>query len=237
VDGLYHFVWDEFCDWYLEMIKVRLYGEDEEARLRAAGHARFILDAIVKLVHPFLPFVTEEIAGQYGAAPLINTAAPHILVPLEAAADGQAIAALQGAVNALRAYRAERGVAPAQTLTAVVAAEDGASAALYRGYAPVVRLLARTDLTDHGAPGGDVVIAPGATLQVATTAVDHGPERERLAALLKKLQAEVARLEAKLANESFVGRAPQAVVDKEREKLRGYVADRDEVAARLADLA
>ena len=237
VDGLYHFVWDEFCDWYLEMIKVRLYGEDEEARVRAAGHARFVLDAIVKLVHPFLPFVTEEIAGQYGAAPLINTAAPDVLPPLEAAADEQAIGALQGAVNALRAYRAERGVTPGQMLTAVVAAEDGAYAALYRSHAPIVRLLARTDLSDNGAPGGDVVIAPGATLQVATSEVDQGPERERLTALLKKLQTEVARLEAKLANDSFVSRAPEAVVDKEREKLRGYVADRDEVAARLADLA
>ena len=122
-------------------------------------------------------------------------------------------------------------------LTAVVAAEDGAFAALYRSHAPIVRLLARTDLSDNGAPGGDVVIAPGATLQVATSEVDQGPERERLTALLKKLQTEVARLEAKLANDSFVSRAPEAVVDKEREKLRGYVADRDEVAARLADLA
>ena len=85
-------------------------------------------------------------------------------------------------------------------------------------------------------PAGDVVIAPGATLQVATAAADQGAERERLSALLAKLDAEVKRGEAKLSNESFVSRAPKAVVDKEREKLRGYQADRDEVAARLADL-
>jgi valyl-tRNA synthetase len=236
VDGLYHFVWDEFCDWYLEMVKVRLYGEDELVRAQAAGHARFILDAIVKLMHPFLPFVTEEIADQYGAAPLIQAAAPTVLAPPEATADEQAIAVLQGAVNALRAYRAESGVAPGRTLTAVVVAEDSAYAALYRAYAPIVRMLARTDLTEGGSTGGDVVMAPGATLQVVTTASDRGAERERLAALLTKLEAEVTRAEAKLANESFVSRAPKVVVDKEREKLRDYVADRDEVAARLIDL-
>ena len=237
VDGLYHFVWDEFCDWYLEMVKVRLYGEDEEARVQAAGHARFILDAIVKLMHPFLPFVTEEIAGLYGAAPLIQTVAPAVLTPLEAAADERAIAALQGAVNALRAYRAESGVPPGQTLAAAVLPEDEAFAELYRAYAPVVRVLARTELTDGEGAGGDVVIAPGATLQVATAVADQGAERERLSVLLAKLAGEVKRAEAKLANESFVSRAPKAVVDKEREKLRGYRADRDEVAARLADLA
>ena len=236
VDGLYHFVWDEFCDWYLEMVKVRLYGEDEEARERAAGHARFVLDAIVKLLHPFLPYVTEEIAGQYGAAPLIQAAAPQILPPLQAAADERAIAAVQGAVTALRAYRADRGVAPGRMLSAVVAAEDGTYGALYRTYAPVVHVLARTDLTEGGAAAGDVVIAPGATLQVTTSAADEGSERERLTALLKRLQAEVARAEAKLANESFVGRAPESVVEQERDKLRGYAADRDQVAARLADL-
>ena len=71
VDALYHFVWDDFCDWYLELVKVRLYGDDETQKAQAAGHARWMLDRIVRLLHPFMPFVTEEIADQYGvgAAP------------------------------------------------------------------------------------------------------------------------------------------------------------------------
>jgi valyl-tRNA synthetase len=236
VDGLYHFVWDEFCDWYLEMAKVRLYGQDEKARVRAAGHARFLLDAIVKLVHPFMPFITEEVASLYGAAPLINAAAPRVVAPAKAPADERAIGDLQGAVNALRAYRAERAVAPGQMLRAVVAADDETHRVLYAEYAPVVRTLARTELRTDGDHAGDVIIVPGATLYVATSAADRAAERERLAALLVKLEAEVARAQAKLANESFVTRAPRAIVDKEREKLRAYVADRDEVAARLAAL-
>ena len=77
VDALYHFVWDEFCDWYLELVKVRLYGDDEAEKARAAGHARWMLDGIVRLLHPFLPFVTEEIAAQYGAAPLLRQEHPR----------------------------------------------------------------------------------------------------------------------------------------------------------------
>ncbi len=136
-------------------------------------------------------------------------------------------------------------MAPGQSLSAAVAADDDAGAELFERYAPIIRALSRTVISTSGSvavpsaqvTGQGVVIAPGATFQVATAAADQSAERDRLAALLARLEAEVARAEAKLANESFVGRAPQAVVDKEREKLRGYLADRDEVAARLADLA
>ena len=69
-------MWDEFCDWYLELVKVRLYGEDEAQKAQAAGHALWMLDQIVRLLHPFMPFVTEEIAEQYGAAPLLKAGPP-----------------------------------------------------------------------------------------------------------------------------------------------------------------
>ena len=76
VDTLYHFVWDEFCDWYLELVKVRLYGADQDVKAQAAGHARWMLDQIVRLLHPFLPFVTEEVAAAVGAAPLLGSGIP-----------------------------------------------------------------------------------------------------------------------------------------------------------------
>jgi len=74
VEKLYHFVWDEVCDWYLELVKARLYGDDPRLAPRRAGHAMFVLDGVVRLAHPFLPFVTEEIASHYGAAPLLERA-------------------------------------------------------------------------------------------------------------------------------------------------------------------
>ena len=116
VDTLYHFVWDEFCDWYLELAKVRLYSEDEAERREAAGHARWMLDQVVRLLHPFLPYVTEEVAAQYGAAPLLTQAHPRREDLVAAEADEAAIGDLQALVNALRAFRAEGGVAPGQVL-------------------------------------------------------------------------------------------------------------------------
>jgi len=235
-DGLYHFVWNEFCDWYLEMVKVRLYGEDEQVRRRAAGHARFILDAAVRLLHPFLPFVTEEIAALYGAAPLIRGAAPRVAPAPGAGADEAAIAGVQGAVNALRAYRANRGVAPGAVLNAVAVPDDGATADVFLAHGAVLKALARTEVAVGAEASGDVVIVPGATLFVTSSAADRAVEAQRLSALLAKLDAEVARSQAKLGNQSFVERAPQEVVEKERAKLAEYLADRDEVAARLAHL-
>jgi valyl-tRNA synthetase len=236
VDGLYHFVWDEFCDWYLEMVKVRLYGEDAAAQRQAAGHTRFVLDAIVRLLHPLLPFVTEEIAVQYGGAPLLQRPLPQVPAPAQAAADEAALAAVQAVVNALRVYRAERAVPPGQALTARVAADDEAYAALYEEYGLVIRALTRTQLLAQGGGDGTMLIVPGATLHVTTAEADRDAEAARLRGLLARLDDEVARSLAKLANEQFASRAPEAVVQKEREKLAAYEADRAEVAARLADL-
>jgi valyl-tRNA synthetase len=193
-----------------------------------------VLDAILRLLHPFLPFVTEEIADLYGAAPLLARESPVVEAPPGAVADGEAIAAVQGAVYALRAYRADRKVAPGQGLTAVVVADDDAHARLLCDYAPVVRALARTELI-AGDGHGDVVIVPGASLYLQT-AVDRDTEAAHLRGLLAKLEGEVGRAEAKLADEGFVKRAPEAVVAREREKLAAYKADRDELAARLAEL-
>ena len=236
-DTLYHFVWDEFCDWYLELAKVRLYSDDEAERREAAGHARWILDQIVSLLHPFLPYVTDEVAAQYGAAPLLAQAHPRPEDFATAEADEAAVADLQALVNALRAFRAEGGVAPGQVLNAVFVGEGVPAAARYEPFAAAVRALARTEVRFAGAPeaGATVVLVPGGRLEV-TSAVDRGEEIARLEGQLTKVEAEVARCEAKLGNETFVGRAPDAIVAREREKLAGYLADRDELAARVAAL-
>jgi valyl-tRNA synthetase len=253
IDGLYHFVWDELCDWYLEMVKVRLYGDDAAAAGVAAGHACWVLDGVLRLLHPLLPFVTDEIADLYGAAPLLRTRLQPVAAPLTATQDAVAVATLQGAVDALRRYRADRKVAPGERLTVLVTADDGAHERLYGERAAEVSALARVDLRftedRHMAIGdgatqagmravadGDVVMVPGATFAVLVAAADRDAERARLRAQLPKLEGEVARAQARLANEQFVGRAPESVVQKEREKLAAYETDRNEVAARLAEL-
>ena len=249
VERLYHFVWDEVCDWYLELVKVRLYSDDPETRATAAGHAMFVLDGVVRLAHPFLPFVTEEIASHYGAAPLLErghaVAGPADLRP----GDEAALTQVRTAIQALRTSRADRRIPPGKVLSASFAADENAAGkaarSLYESFDEAFRALARVALGAPGAPaasvdGGDgeaVVLVPGGRFAVAAPSIDRGAEAARLRAQIDKLDAEVRRSEAKLANDGFVARAPQAVIDKERAKLAAYLADRDELAARLGDLS
>ena len=237
VDALYHFVWDEFCDWYVELIKVPLYGEDEVDKAQVAGHARWMLDQIVRLLHPFMPFVTEEIAEQYGAAPLLRQDHPRRDEALLAPEDEKAIGELQAAVDALRRFRADAEIPPGKVLEAVFVSDDSDVKEHYEHYAGVFRAMARTALAFTGEPAEDatVVLVPGGRLEVAA-AVDKAEEIARLEQQHAKAQAEVQRGEAKLGNEKFVGRAPEAVVANEREKLAAHVAERDGLAARLAQL-
>jgi len=237
VDTLYHFVWNEFCDWYLELVKVRLYGDDETQKAEAAGHVRWMLDQVVRLLHPFLPFVTEEIAAQYGAAPLLEQRHPRRDDTQRDPDAEAAIGDLQAAVDALRRFRAEAEVPPGKVLEAVFAGDGAGAAGRYAPYAGAIRALAKVEVAFEGDPpaGATVVLVPGGRLEVAA-AVDRGEEIARLEQQLAKSEAEVARGEAKLANEKFVGRAPEVVVAKERAKLAGHVADRDGLAARLARL-
>jgi valyl-tRNA synthetase len=242
VDELYHFVWDEVCDWYLELVKPRLYSDDAETRAAAAGHAMFVLDGVARLAHPFLPFVTEEMASHYGAAPLLErayaVAGPDDVRP----GDEAALALVQGAIQALRTYRADQRIPPAQILSAsFVADEDGGDATnlLYGSFHDAFRALSRIEI-DAPAPGRHVetvVLVPGGRFEIATPTIDRGEEVSRLRAQVDKLAAEVRRSEAKLTNAGFVERAPRAVIDKERAKLADYVADRDELAARLRSLS
>ena len=237
VDALYHFVWDEFCDWYLELVKVRLYGEDEVQKAQAAAHARWMLDQIVRLLHPFMPFVTEEIAEQYGAAPLLTQDHPrHEEAHLDPQAE-KAIGALQAAVDALRRFRAEAEIAPGKVLDAVFVGDAAGAEARYAPYAGAFRSLARTAVDFGGDPADDatVVLVPGGRIEVAA-AVDRAEEIARLEQQLAKAEGEVKRGEAKLGNDKFVNKAPEHIVAKERDKLAAHVAERDGLAARLAQL-
>jgi valyl-tRNA synthetase len=237
VDTLYHFVWDELCDWYLELAKVRLYGADEVQKAQAGGHARWLLAETVRLLHPFLPFVTEEIAAQYGEAPLLERRHPVHDEALLAPDDEAAIGELQAVVEALRRFRAAAEVPPGKVLAAVFVAEGGGAAGRYAPYAAAFRALARTEVRFEGDSDAEatVVLVPGGRLEVAAV-VDKAEEIARLEQQLGKIAAEISRGAAKLANEGFTGRAPEAVVAKEREKLAAHVSDRDELTARLAHL-
>ncbi len=239
-DTLYHFVWDEFCDWYLELAKVRLYSDDEAERREAAGHARWMLDQIVRLLHPFLPYVTDEVAAQYGAAPLLAQAHPRREDFATAEADEAALADLQALVNALRAFRAEGGVAPGQVLDAVFVGDEGRR----RGAVRAVR-------------GGDPRPGAhrGALRRRARVPGRHRrarprrPPRSRVGGRTGARRSPVSRVSWPRSRPRWRAARPSsptrpssagrrsAIVAKEREKLAGYLADRDELAARAGGAA
>ncbi len=257
VDTLYHFVWDEFCDWYLEMVKPRLYGDDEAERRAAAGHARWVLDGIVRLLHPFLPFVTEEIAAQYGAAPLLARRAP---------APRRRPAGARGRGRRRRACRrpstpcastAPRAASPRGTvLEARFVADEAGAEEAYRSYAPAFRAWqgraravavggsgategAAAERTGRGDRRATCVLrARRARFEVA--ARRGRPMREeaaRLAAQLAKLEGEVARCDGE-ARQRRLRREGAAGGRRQGARASSPATGRaDEVAARLAAAA
>jgi valyl-tRNA synthetase len=231
--ALYEFVWDEYCDWYVELAKVQLARADAAGDHAAARGTRAILvrelEATLRLAHPFIPFITEELWQT--VAPLAGKSGETIaLQPFPVAhperidAEPMAeMAVLKEIVNACRTLRGEMGLSPAQKVPLIAA---GDAARLDR-FAPYLVALVR--LSDVKVV--DTLPATDAPVQIAGefrlmlhVEVDKAAERERLGKERTRLEGEAAKARAKLANEGFVARAPAAVVDMERARLVQFEA-------------
>jgi valyl-tRNA synthetase len=217
--GLYDFVYGDLCDWYLELIKPRLYADDNAEVSAVALH---VLRETLALAHPVIPFVTEEIWGYLpGSDGLLMTGSWP--APDESLIDETAEAELTraiGAVQELRAWRDRVGAAPGRALEARLEAEG------YERTADAVARLARVEWTENGTAGIASVPVPGGSVTVlASDAVDTEAEARRAAAERTRLEAEIKRAEGKLANQGFVAKAPPQVVDAEREKLARLQAE------------
>jgi valyl-tRNA synthetase len=244
---LYEFTWFELADWYVEAAKPALAGGDAEAAAPARAVLGAVLERTLRLLHPFIPFVTEAI---WQHLPLGPGRAPALIVarwPAPYATDAAAeadFALLQELVHAVRNTRAEYEVAPGRRIPARLRASGrgahlGASAA-------VLAFLARLDPDElvigpetdaPQAAHATLVIGEGLTAWLPLAGmVDLERERERLKAEAGKLRAEVERLDVLLANESYTGRAPAAVVQRERDKRGEAAAKLAEVDARRAAL-
>jgi valyl-tRNA synthetase len=216
---LYGVFWSELCDWYLELVKPRLYEEDNAA---VSGVLLWALERTLRLLHPVMPFVTEEIWSLMpGERGLLATAPWPAADParLDEAAEAE-VARLIEAVTALRRYRDEVGAKASIAVRGRLAAE---------GYDRVTEPLARLgrfELVGDASGNGDVLATvpiPGGGVQVLPSeAFDPGEAARRLTARREQLEREIARAEGKLRNESFVEKAPPEVVEAEREKLEEY---------------
>jgi valyl-tRNA synthetase len=222
----YRFVWNIFCDWYLELAKPVLQGADERAKDETRAMTAWVRDEILKLLHPFTPFVTEElwrVTAQDGLARdglLALAPWPKLegLDNLEAEAE---IGWVIDLVTAIRSVRAEMNMAPATEIPLVLAGSPATQARAER-WGEFVRRLARLSeisFAEHAPPGAVQLIVRGEVAALPLKGViDFSAEKARLEKEMARVKSDIARIDAKLANADFVARAPEDVVEGEREK-------------------
>ncbi|MGZ5313810.1 MAG: valine--tRNA ligase, partial [Solirubrobacterales bacterium] len=214
---LYDFFWSELCDWYLEIVKPRLYDGDEAA----AANLLHVLEQVLALAHPMTPFVTEEIWSYFPGAEerLVVHAFPETDEQLIDESAEEEIAAAIALTKALRRWRDLAGVEAKQVL--------GGRADGGEGPHELVGRLARVEFSGNG---GEPIASVGGIELLASEGIDAEAVAKRIEERREKLRGEVERAEGKLGNEGFVDKAPADVVDAERQKLEAYKAELEELA-------
>ncbi|PDO11012.1 MAG: valine--tRNA ligase [Candidatus Reconcilbacillus cellulovorans] len=241
---LYDFIWDDLCDWYIEFSKLPLYGDDEEAKRRARSVLVYTLDRALRLMHPFMPFLTEEIWQHlpHDGETIMLAEWPAYDPVFEAPDAVREMDLLKDVIRAVRNVRAEVGVSPGKPVALWIKPSDDWTRRTLEVHEAYLRKFCNTSelRIDPSVAAPDkamTAVVTGAELYLPLSGlIDVGQEIERLEKELRRLEAEVERVERKLANEQFLAKAPQAVVEEERAKHRDYVEKRDKVLARLAAL-
>ncbi len=239
---VYDFIWDTYCDWYIELTKTRLNGTDEDAKLTAQNVLCYVLVTLLKLLHPFMPFITEEI---YQALPKCDGASdilmmaqwPEYTEALNFPTEENAMEAVMDLIRAIRARRAEMNVPPSKK--AELRIVTGQPEAYRQGLHFIQRLAYASEVAFPESAPADVtdlvsIVTHDATAYLPLSElVDLAAERERIAKELEKAKNGLRITEGKLSNEKFVAHAPENVVNAEREKVTKY----KELIAKLEESA
>ena len=246
VQKVYDFIWDEFCDWYIEIVKPRMYSAEYTASKNAALYtAKYALTNALKMLHPFMPFITEEIfcTLQSEEETIMLSAWPEYDESKNYPVDEAKVERAKDVVRGMRQLRTDMDVPPSKKAAIHIVAEDADVRATFDEITPIFATLAgATDVivqADKLGIGDDAVSAviPDATLFVPLEdLVDFEKEKERLTKEKEKLEKELARSRGMLSNEKFMSKAPEAKVAEEREKLAKYEAMMAQVEARLASM-
>ena len=239
---VYDFIWDTYCDWYIELTKTRLNGTDEDAKLTAQNVLCYVLVTLLKLLHPFMPFITEEIYQALpkcdGAEDILMTAQwPEYTEALDFPAEENAMEAVMDLIRAIRGRRAEMNVPPSKKAELMIVTDQAGP--YQQGLHFIQRLAYASNVTFPETAPADVtglvsVVTHDATAYLPLSElVDLAAERERIAKELEKAKNGLRITEGKLANEKFVAHAPENVVNAEREKVAKY----QELIAKLEESA
>jgi valyl-tRNA synthetase len=247
--AIYQFVWDEYCDWYLELAKVQL-AQGDEAQQRATRRTLLkVLETVLRLAHPVIPFITEALwqtiapmAGRTLAAEGESIMLQKYPQPDTSQIDPAAesfMARLKDLINGCRNLRGEMQISPASRVPLFINAanaEDAATVRAMTGYMAGLCKLSEVQLLDTLPDSPAPVAVVGNTRLMLQVEVDVAAERERLSKEIKRIETEIAKCQGKLGNESFVARAPQAVVAQEQERLSNFSSTLDKVREQFAKL-
>ena len=239
---LYNFIWDEFADWYVELTKEVLYSDNEEEKVITRSVLLYTLDKILRLLHPIMPFVTEEIFGQISEGSIVTAKYPTVNPAFEDLAAHTGVESLKDLIRAVRNARAEVNVAPSKPITILVKTSDSDLEAFFNSN---VNYIKRFTNPEHLEIAANVEVPELVMSSVITGAEIYLPladllnveeELARLDKELAKWQKELDMVGKKLSNERFVANAKPEVVQKERDKQADYQAKYDATVARIDEM-
>ncbi|MFT3956452.1 MAG: valine--tRNA ligase [Piscinibacter sp.] len=246
-NAIYAFVWDEYCDWYIEIAKVQIAGGDADQQRATRRTLIRVLEAALRLLHPITPFITAElwervapVAGKHSPQGIVAAPYPQAQ-PQNISAEADAwVAKLKELAGACRALRSEMGLPPGQRVPLRACGDS----AFLREAAPVLTALAKlaeVQVFDDEAAFAQAtqalpVVVRGESRLALHVEIDVAAERERLSKEIARLEGEIAKANAKLANEGFVARAPAAVVAQERQRIADFTSTRDRLRDQLGRL-
>ena len=242
---IYDFLWDEFCDWYIEMVKPRLYNKDDNTREAALWTLKTVLINALKMLHPFMPYITEELFQhiQDEEESIMISDWPVYKEEWNYKENEEEIDTIKEAVRNIRNIRAEMNVAPSKKVQVFVVSDKEEVRAIFEhskvfsktlGHASEVTVQA--DKAGIGEDAVSVVTSNATIYMPLAELVDIEKEVERLTKEKEKMLKEIERVEKKLANQGFVSKAPQKVIDEEKAKEEKYKATLAQVEERLAQL-
>lgn len=249
VQKVYDFIWDEFCDWYIEMVKPRLYQKDtdgQESNNAALWTLKNVLIDALKLLHPYMPFITEEIfcTIQTEEESVMISKWPEFTQDRDYKEEEESIELIKEAVRGIRNIRTQMNVAPSRKAAMFVVSDKAEVRKVFEeGSLFFVSLAGASEVTVQADKSGIAddavsVVIPNATVYIPfAELVDISQEIERLQKEEKRLNGELARVNGMLNNEKFMAKAPEAKVAEERAKLEKYTQMLNQVKERLAQLA